>query len=87
MARSAAATVEEYLGELSAERREAVAAVRAVALANLPEGYVEAMNWGMISWEVPLERYPNTYNKQPADVCGAGVSEELYVAVFDVRLC
>ena len=81
MARSAAATVEEYLGELSAERREAVEAVRAVALANLPEGYVEAMNWGMISWEVPLERYPNTYNKQPL-MYAALASQKNYMSLY-----
>jgi hypothetical protein len=23
------------------------------------------MSWGMISWELPLERYPHTYNGQP----------------------
>lgn len=23
------------------------------------------MNWGMISYQVPLSRYPDTYNKQP----------------------
>ena len=81
MVRSAAATVEEYLGELSAERREAVAAVREVALANLPEGYVEAMNWGMISWEVPLERYPNTYNKQPL-MYAALASQKNYMSLY-----
>jgi hypothetical protein len=31
----------------------------------LPDGYVERMSWGMIGWEVPLEAYPATYNKQP----------------------
>ena len=81
MARSAAATVEEYLGELSAERREAVEAVREVALANLPEGYVEAMNWGMISWEVPLERYPNTYNGQPL-MYAALASQKNYMSLY-----
>ncbi len=81
MVRSAAATVEEYLGELSAERREAVAAVRAVAVANLPEGYVEAMNWGMISWEVPLERYPNTYNRQPL-MYAALASQKNYMSLY-----
>jgi hypothetical protein len=25
----------------------------------------ESMNWGMISYEVPLETFPDTYNKQP----------------------
>ena len=81
MVRSAAATVEEYLGELSAERREAVEAVRAVAVANLPEGYVEAMNWGMISWEVPLERYPNTYNKRPL-MYAALASQKNYMSLY-----
>ena len=81
MVRSEAATVEEYLGELSAERREAVEAVRAVALANLPEGYVEAMNWGMISWEVPLERYPNTYNRQPL-MYAALASQKNYMSLY-----
>ena len=81
MVRSVAATVEEYLGELSAERREAVEAVRDVALANLPEGYVEAMNWGMISWEVPLERYPNTYNKRPL-MYAALASQKNYMSLY-----
>jgi len=42
-----------------------VAAVRDIVLKNLPRGYREAMNWGMISYELPLETYPHTYNKQP----------------------
>lgn len=65
MARSEAKTVEEYLNELPADRREVVSQVREVILANLPEGYEESMNWGMIAYEVPLDRYPDTYNKQP----------------------
>ncbi|HYO62290.1 MAG TPA: DUF1801 domain-containing protein [Pyrinomonadaceae bacterium] len=65
MVKSKAATVEEYLAGLPEERREAVGRVREVILANLPEGYREAMNWGMICYEVPLERYPTTYNGQP----------------------
>jgi uncharacterized protein YdhG (YjbR/CyaY superfamily) len=65
MARSSASTPEQYLAELPPERREVVAAVREVILENLPEGYQEAMNWGMIAYEVPLERCPDTYNGQP----------------------
>jgi hypothetical protein len=42
-----------------------IAAVRQVILENLPPGYQESMNWGMICYEVPLERFPTTYNKQP----------------------
>lgn len=65
MVSSAAATVEAYLAGLPPERRAVVAAVRALVNAHLPDGYVEGMNWGMISWEIPLARYPVTYNKQP----------------------
>lgn len=65
MVSSAAATVEAYLAELPPERRTVVATVHALVNAHLPAGYVEAMNWGMISWVIPLTRYPVTYNKQP----------------------
>jgi uncharacterized protein YdhG (YjbR/CyaY superfamily) len=65
MVSSKAATVDEYLAELPEERREAIATVRRFILDHLPEGYVEGMNWGMIVYEIPLERYPDTYNNQP----------------------
>ena len=65
MARSMAGSVEDYLQELPRERREALQEVRKVVLDNLPAGYVETMNWGMITYEIPLERYPDTYNKRP----------------------
>lgn len=65
MARSMAGSVEDYLQELPRERREVLQAVRKVVLDNLPAGYVETMNWGMITYEIPLERYPDTYNKRP----------------------
>jgi uncharacterized protein YdhG (YjbR/CyaY superfamily) len=65
MVTSKAANVEEYLDELPPDRREVVSEVRQTILDNLPEGYVESMNWGMISYEIPLERYPDTYNKKP----------------------
>lgn len=65
MVSSKAKTVAEYLEELPPERRKVVAAVRAVIRKNLPKGYREVMGWGMISYCVPLSRYPDTYNGQP----------------------
>ena len=65
MASTDATTPESYLAALPRERRETLEAVREVILCNLPNGYEETFNWGMISYELPLERYPNTYNKQP----------------------
>jgi len=57
--------VEEYLAELPGERREAIETVRQVILKNLPKGYEEVMNWGMITYQVPLKTYSDTYNKKP----------------------
>jgi uncharacterized protein YdhG (YjbR/CyaY superfamily) len=65
VASSGARTVEEYLQELPEDRREVVSRVRDRILKNLPEGFEETMNWGMISYEVPLSRHPDTYNKKP----------------------
>ncbi len=65
MASSQAKTVEEYLEELPEDRRAVVSEVRDVIVKNLPTGYQETMNWGMIAYEIPLERYPDTYNKKP----------------------
>ena len=65
MASSKAAIVEAYMQELPQERREVVAALRALVNLHLPQGYAETMRWGMISWEIPLTRYPATHNQQP----------------------
>ena len=78
--KSGATTVSEYLEELSPERREAVSAVREVVLANLPDGYKEMMDFGMIAYSVPLERYPDTYNGHPLSYA-AIASEKNYVSV------
>ena len=79
--RSEATTVEGYLAELPADRREAIEAVREVILENLPDGYVETMNWGMIAYEVPLEVYPDTYNRQPL-AFAALASQKNHMAVY-----
>ena len=65
MVKSAASTVAAYLRALAQDRREVVSAVRDLLVEHLPKGYRESMNWGMISYEIPLARYPTTYNGQP----------------------
>lgn len=79
--RSEATTVDEYLSELPADRREAIETVRSVILENLPDGYVEVMNWGMITYEVPLETYPDTYNKRPL-MFAALASQKNHMGVY-----
>ncbi len=55
---SKAKTVDQYLAELPDDRREALQAVRAVVLKNLPKGYEEGMQYGMIGYFVPHSVYP-----------------------------
>ncbi len=62
---SDAKTVEEYLSELDEGRHAAIAAVRAVILENLPAGYEETMQHGMICYVVPQSVVADTYNGQP----------------------
>jgi hypothetical protein len=78
MASSKAGTVEQYLQELPEDRRAVVSAVRDVVVRNLPAGYRETMNWGMISYEVPLEINPDTYNGQPLAYAGLAAQKNYY---------
>ena len=78
---SDATTVTEYLASLPEDRRRAMKAVRTVIRANLPKGLVEAMNWGMIAYEVPLSTCPDTYNGQPL-AYAALASQKQYMSVY-----
>ena len=62
---SKAKTVKQYLAELPADRREALAAVRTVILKNLPKGYAEGMHYGAIGYCVPHSVYPPGYHCDP----------------------
>ena len=81
MVTSKATTIEEYFAELPDDRRDAIAEVREVILENLPDGYVEAMSWGMITYEIPLETFPDTYNKKPL-LYAALASQKNHMAVY-----
>jgi uncharacterized protein YdhG (YjbR/CyaY superfamily) len=79
--RSEAATADEYLASLPDDRRAAIATVRQTILENLPRGYDEAMNWGMITYQVPLAICPDTYNGQPL-MYAALASQKNHMAVY-----
>ncbi len=81
MVSSSATSVKDYLAELPEERRKAVAAVRKVIRKNLAEGFVESMQYGMISYSVPLKRFPDAYNKQPLAYVSL-TSQKNHMAVY-----
>ena len=68
MAQSDAATPEAYLAELPPDRRDVVEAVRRTILDHLPDGFVEGMEFGMLSYHIPLENHPDTYNGRPLGI-------------------
>lgn len=78
---SAAKSVQEYIDELPAERKVAISVIRDAIKAAMPSGYEEAMNWGMICYQVPLSMYPKTYNGQPL-MYAAIASQKNHMAVY-----
>ena len=78
---SKAITVEQYLNELPNGRKEEMSIVRQTIVENLPDGYDEVMNWGMITYEVPLETYPNTYNGKPL-MYAALASQKNHMSIY-----
>ena len=57
-------TVEAYLAVIPDRHSSAIEKLREVILANLPEGFEEQIAYGMISYVVPLSRYPQGYQAQ-----------------------
>jgi hypothetical protein len=78
---SDARSVEDYLASLDVGRREALTAIRGAILESLPDGYEERMQYGMISYSVPLTRYPDTYNGQPLAMASVA-SQKNYISVY-----
>lgn len=71
---SKAATVTEYLQALPDDRRKEITKVRSVIRKHLPKGYEETMTYGLITYQVPLRTYPDTYNGQP--LCYAALAAQ-----------
>ena len=66
--------VDAYLKSLPADRREVVATLRDLVLKNLPKGYEESLEWGYPTYQIPLAKYPDTYNKRP--LCYAAIAAQ-----------
>ena len=73
-----ATTVSDYLKQLPPERRAVVAKLRRLIRAHLPEGYKEGVNWGTITYSVPLTRLPDTYNGQRLCYAAIGATKHHY---------
>ncbi len=72
-----ALTVKQWLASVPAERKAAIKAVRDVVNENLPKGYEETVDWGMLAWVVPLATLPDTHNGRPLLFVALGAHRKL----------
>lgn len=56
-------------------------AVRKTIRANVPKGFQEIMDFGMIVWAIPLKRYPDTYNGHPLGIV-ALANQRNYMSLY-----
>ncbi|PKD19574.1 hypothetical protein APR41_02920 [Salegentibacter salinarum] len=60
-----AATVEEYIAKVPEDKKPAIIELRNVILKNIPEGFTETLNYGMIGYVIPHTIYPAGYHANP----------------------
>lgn len=71
-------TVAGYIASLPENRAVVISEIRDLVNKHIKSGFEETMRWGMISWEIPLSQYPNTYNKQPLNYIGLAAQKNNY---------
>jgi uncharacterized protein DUF1801 len=76
--KSSASTVEEYLANLPPERRDVVSRLRNAIRKKMPKGFSESVRWSAITWEIPLSRFPDTYNSQPLGYVALAAQKNYY---------
>ena len=84
----AANSPEEYISKLPEERKQAITKMRDIINSNIPEGFEEQMNYGMIGWVVPHSIYPQGYHcdsKQPLPFINIA-SQKNHIAVYHMGI-
>ena len=64
---SKASTPEQYIAELPEDRKEVMQKLRDIVKKNLPKGFEETMQYGMLGYVVPHNIYPDGYHCNPKD--------------------
>ncbi len=85
---SAAATAEQYLNELQADRKESVRLLRDTVLKNLPKGFKETIGHGMLNYVVPHSLYPAGYHCNPQQPLpfAAIASQKNFIAFYHMGI-
>ncbi len=85
---SKAKTVADYIDSLPPERKQIISAIRKAILKNLPKGFHEEMNYGMIGYVVPHKLYPAGYHCDPTlPLPFLGVaSQKNFIAIYHMGI-
>ncbi len=79
---------EHYLEQLPDSRKQALSNLRDIILKNLPAGFTETINYGMIGYVIPHSLYPAGYHcdpKLPLPFLSIA-SQKNYVAVYHMGI-
>ena len=81
-------TVKEYIAALPEDRIFAIEKLRNVILTNLPDGFEEQISYGMISYVVPLSRFPKGYHVRKNEPLPflAIASQKNHIALYHLGL-
>ena len=60
-----ASSVEDYISKVPEDKRSAIIRLREIIRQNIPKGFMEILNYGMIGYVVPLSIYPGGYHVDP----------------------
>lgn len=60
-----ATNVEDYIAQVSEDKKPAIIELRNTILENIPKGFTEILNYGMIGYIVPHSLYSNGYHANP----------------------
>lgn len=62
-----ASSPEDYISQVPEERKDALKKLRKVINDNLPKGFEEGIQYGMIGYYVPHSKYPDGYHCNPKE--------------------
>ena len=85
---SNAKTVSQYIASLPEDRKQIISDIRKVILKNLPKGFEETMQYGMISYVVPHKTYPSGYHCNPNDALPfiSLASQKNHIAIYHIAV-
>lgn len=78
----------EYIQTLPEDRKQAMLKLRQILTQNLPDGFMETMAYGMITYVVPHRLYPSGYHCNPKQALPfiSIASQKQHIAIYHMGL-